>query len=574
MREIIYAAIVTISVLVTLQSAHTLYLTMYTWNRPPSEAGAPEHFQPPRLSFTVMLPARHEEAVIGTTIGRVARANYPPALMQILVICSADDEGTIAKAEEKITELTRRGARNVSLVVFRDGPVNKPHGLNAALAHADKDVVTIFDAEGDVHPDIFNVVNTVMVNEQVRVVQAGVQLMNFDSSWYSALNCLEYFFWFRSRLHYHAHTGATPLGGNTVFFERNVIAGLGGWDEHNLTEDADIGLRLSAAGEKIRVVYDDRYVTKEETPPTVRQFIKQRTRWSQGFMQTLKKGTWRELPTRRQRWLAFYTLAFPQAQALLGIYIPVSLLMMLSVKPPVLVALVSFLPVLTLFGHFLISAAGLYEFASAHDRKASPGVILQMAIGWLPYQLLISYACMRAVQRQLRGISNWEKTQHIGAHREPAHDRAGQLGEATSRVALFQAADEGSREGAGEGSQQGAGQGPQQGAGQGPQQGAGERFQHGAGEQGAGDRAARARAGARPGCDSRAGQRGPVPPGGGQVTEPPRPDRPGLRAAQRADHAWLAPLRVPPVHHGRGDIHRARVVGDQGEPAEPANLCL
>jgi glycosyltransferase XagB len=443
MRDIIYGVIVTISVLVTFQSAHTLYMTLYTWNRPPSEASAPETFQPPRLSFTVMLPARHEEAVIATTVGRVARANYPPGLMQILVICSADDEGTIAKAEEKITDLRRHGVRNVSLVVFHDGPINKPHGLNAALAQSVKDVVTIFDAEDDIHPEIFNVVNTVMVNEQVRVVQGGVQLMNFESSWYSALNVLEYFFWFKSRLHYHARRGATPLGGNTVFFARDLMVALGGWDETNLTEDADIGLRLSAAGERIRIVYDDRYVTKEETPPTIRQFIKQRTRWSQGFMQTLKKGTWRELPTRRQRRLAFYTLAFPQAQALLGLYVLFSLMTILSLKAPVLVALVSFLPVLTLLGHFLISVVGLYDFADAHDLKVSPTTIPRLAIGWIPYQLLISYASMRAVMRQLRGIRNWEKTQHVGAHRELADTRGLELGEEPSRVALF-------RQGAGE----------------------------------------------------------------------------------------------------------------------------
>jgi glycosyltransferase XagB len=443
MRDIIYGVIVTISVLVTFQSAHTLYMTLYTWNRPPSEASAPETFQPPRLSFTVMLPARHEEAVIATTVGRVARANYPPGLMQILVICSADDEGTIAKAEEKITDLRRHGVRNVSLVVFHDGPINKPHGLNAALAQSVKDVVTIFDAEDDIHPEIFNVVDTVMVNEQVRVVQGGVQLMNFESSWYSALNVLEYFFWFKSRLHYHARRGATPLGGNTVFFARDLMVALGGWDETNLTEDADIGLRLSAAGERIRIVYDDRYVTKEETPPTIRQFIKQRTRWSQGFMQTLKKGTWRELPTRRQRRLAFYTLAFPQAQALLGLYVLFSLMTILSLKAPVLVALVSFLPVLTLLGHFLISVVGLYDFADAHDLKVSPTAIPRLAIGWIPYQLLISYASMRAVMRQLRGIRNWEKTQHVGAHRELADARGLELGEEPSRVALF-------RQGAGE----------------------------------------------------------------------------------------------------------------------------
>jgi glycosyltransferase XagB len=434
MLNLIYGGILLVSVLVTVQSAHTLYLTLYTWGRPPYEASAPDELVPPRLSFTVMLPARHEEAVIQGTIARVAEANYPPELIQVLVICSADDEGTISQAGEKISELQREGLDGLSMVVFRDGPVNKPHGLNAALPHATNDIVTIFDAEDDINPDIFNVVNTVMEEEHVKVVQAGVQLMNFDSSWFSALNVLEYFFWFKSRLHYHARRGVIPLGGNTVFFDRGLITRLGGWDEHNLTEDADIGLRLSAARERIRVIYDARYVTREETPPTVAQFVRQRTRWSQGFMQTLRKGSWRNLSTRRQRWLAFYTLAFPHAQALLAIYVIFSVATMLAIKAPVLFALISFLPVLMLLAHFLISVVGLYEFTRTYDLKASPRDVIRMGIAWIPFQLVISYSALRALGRQMRGVNNWEKTQHIGAHRVPVAATEG-LREVTERAA-------------------------------------------------------------------------------------------------------------------------------------------
>jgi cellulose synthase/poly-beta-1,6-N-acetylglucosamine synthase-like glycosyltransferase len=423
-KEIVDGLLVVVSILVTIQSFHALYLTLYTWDRPKANAQAPDTFSPPTLSFTVMLPARHEEAVIQDTIGRVAEANYPPELLQVLVICSADDLGTIDKAEEKLDELRQYSTVNASLVVFEDGPVNKPHGLNCGLSLAVEDVVTVFDAEDDIHADIFNVVNTIMLEEDVGVVQSGVQLMDFDANWYSALNVLEYFFWFKSRLHYYSRLGAIPLGGNTVFFERELIARLGGWDEKNLTEDAEIGLRLSAAGERIRVVYDDRYVTKEETPPTLQAFIKQRTRWSQGFMQTLRKGTWRDLPTRKQRWLAWYTLSFPQAQALLAIYVPLSLLMMLVFKTPVLVALISYLPVAMLLAHFLTSAVGLFEFTDAHGLKASRKEVLHMAIAWIPYQLVVSYAALRAVRRQMKGASDWEKTQHIGAHRVGVYDTA------------------------------------------------------------------------------------------------------------------------------------------------------
>ena len=419
MTGVLFGLLAVVSVLLSVQAAYTLYMMIYTWDQPEAEklARAPDRLAPPTVTFTVMLPARHEEEVIQQTIRQVVQANYPPELLQVLVICSADDEGTVQEALHRIGLFQDEGLDIVDVVLFDDKPINKPHGLNHALRFARGDVVTIFDAEDDMHPDVFNIVNTVMYNEGVRVVQAGVQLMDYQSSWYSALNVLEYFFWFKSRLHYHAKYGSIPLGGNTVFFERDLLMALGGWDEDNLTEDADIGLRISAMGEKVRVIYDDRYVTREETPPTLQHFIKQRTRWSQGFMQTLNKGTWKQMPTRAQRWLAFYTLAFPNAQALLGLYVPVSLLMTFTVKAPVPLALVSYLPVLLLAAHFMINVLGLYEFAAAHGLPASPVMVLKMAVAWFPYQWVLAYAALRAFNRQVRGVSNWEKTAHVGMHR-------------------------------------------------------------------------------------------------------------------------------------------------------------
>jgi glycosyltransferase XagB len=416
---LIYLLLATVSVLLSVQATYTLYLMIYTWDQPTSyrRTRAPDRFGAPGKSFAVMLPARHEERVIQSTLERVVAANYPSSLIQIFVICSWDDAGTIARAEEKIEDLRNRGREGIELVVFQTGPINKPHALNSALPHASHDVVTVFDAEDDVHPDIFNVVNTVMLEEPVHVIQAGVQLMNYRSRWYSTLNVLEYFFWFKSCLHYYARFGSTPLGGNTVFFDRETLLGVGGWDENNLTEDADIGIRLSTRGESIRVVYDDRYVTREETPPTLGHFIRQRTRWSQGFMQTLAKGDWRRMPTRAQRWLAVYTLAFPLAQAVLGVYAILSLITILAVRAPVLVALISYIPVFLLCAHFVTTVIGLREFTEAHGLKASWGTILKMALSWFPYQLVLAYSALRAARRLMLGMNNWEKTAHVGAHR-------------------------------------------------------------------------------------------------------------------------------------------------------------
>lgn len=408
------------SLLLSLQAAYTVYIMLYTWDCPEAyeAAKAPRSFKPPQKSFTVMLPARHEEEVIQQTIERVVRTNYPRHLLEVIVICESGDLGTIEKAEEKIAHLKAEGIGNTRLVIFDDKPINKPHGLNVGFRDSHNEVVTIFDAEDEIHPDIFNVVNTVMLDEDVRIVQCGVQLMNFDSSWYSTLNVLEYFFWFKSRLHYHAKLGMIPLGGNTVFFKREVMEQLGGWDENNLTEDADIGIRISVLEEKVRVVYDDEYVTKEETPPTLGQFVRQRTRWSQGFLQTFKKGDWRHLQGFERQMMAMYTLGFPTIQSLLAAYVPVSLWMMFSVKMPVTVTIVLLLPSYLLMAHYMISVVGLYEFADAHNLKPSLQTPLVMAISYIPYQWVLAYAAFRATVREIRGINNWEKTAHVGAHRQ------------------------------------------------------------------------------------------------------------------------------------------------------------
>jgi cellulose synthase/poly-beta-1,6-N-acetylglucosamine synthase-like glycosyltransferase len=410
-----------LSILLILQSMHTLYLMLYTWDQREAheKSKVPAHFLPPQKSFTIMLPARHEEEVIQTTIERVVGANYPLSLLEVVVICSVDDTGTIGEAQKKVDQLRTAGIEAARVVSFSDRPINKPHGLNTGLHSTKNEIVTIFDAEDDIHPDIFNIVNTLMIEDPpVQVIQCGVQLMNYESHWFSTLNVLEYFFWFKSRLHYHARSGSITLGGNTVFFTRSILERVDGWDEYNLTEDADIGIRISCLREPVRVVYDDRYVTREETPPTVAQFVKQRTRWSQGFLQTLLKGEWKRLPTFSQRLLAFYTLAFPSAQAVLGVYVVASLFMMFTIKTPAGIAIILDLPFYLLLAHFLLSVIGLFEFTDAHGLKASWKTLFIMAIGYLPYQWMLSYSALRATMRQLRGINNWEKTKHVGAHRQ------------------------------------------------------------------------------------------------------------------------------------------------------------
>ncbi len=412
--EVLFLLIIT---LMSIQAIFNLRLRLFIWENPEHALlnRTPKTYHDPYFSFTILLPARHEEDVYRETIQKIYDLNYPKELMQIIAICREDDPGTIAEALAKINELHDS---HVQLLIFNDEPINKPHGLNLALRIARGDIVTIFDAEDEPHPNILNIINTTMINEDVDVVQSGVQLMNHNTRWFCFLNVLEYFFWFKSSMHFFARVGMIPLGGNTVFVRRKMLEQLGGWDENCLTEDADLGIRLSLAHARVRIIYDDAHVTREETPHTLEQFIKQRTRWNQGFIQILFKKEWVKLEKWPQRLLALYVLILPEMQAFFALLIPVSIIMFFFVKFPLWMAMFTFLPLYCLVLAVFIDLAGLREFLKAHKRRWSWREAVITALAFFPYQWILGIGALRAVYRYVRGTSNWEKTKHLGQHRD------------------------------------------------------------------------------------------------------------------------------------------------------------
>lgn len=409
-------ALVSISLVLVAQGLFTLYLTLYTWEDPArvNSNKSPKTYEAPQKSFTALLPARNEENVIAHTIRAVHGIDYPEELKETIVICRKDDEGTIAAAKKAIAEI---GSPNVR-IIHDSLPNNKPKKLNIGAGIAKNEVICIFDAEDEPHKDIYNIVNTVMVRKNADVVQCGVQLMNFASHWFSALNVLEYYFWFKSALRFFAKIGLITLGGNTVFFKKEWIDKIGGWDETCLTEDADVGLRLSQKGARIEVLYDQEHATREETPHNLENFIKQRTRWNQGFIQVLLKGEWLKLDTWAQRFLAFYLLFWPIVQSLLFLYIPVSLGLMFFIKLPVWATMITILPVYMLLLQLVTIIVAFYQFVGEYKLKHSWLFPLRILLWYFPYQFILGLSAYRAVWRLLSRQASWEKTTHVNAHRD------------------------------------------------------------------------------------------------------------------------------------------------------------
>ncbi len=303
---------------------------------------------------------------------------------------------------------------------------NKPKALNTALPHCRGDVVGVFDAEDDVAVDLLRNIDTLFRARHADVVQGGVQLMNFRSSWWSMRNVLEYFFWFASRLHFHARNRFIPLGGNTVFVRRDLLQFVGGWDEECLAEDCELGIRLSALGARTVVAYAAELATQEETPPDLKGLIRQRTRWNQGYLQVLRKGEWKVLPSRSERLLARYLLAMPFAQAFSGVMVPISAADDAAAARPRPVRDADADPARPAHRHRRdrgARAARVRPHVRAEGAAARPRVPRARA----PCPIRSCWPSRRCAPslRESRGQRGWEKTEHVGAHLELAPSRRG-----------------------------------------------------------------------------------------------------------------------------------------------------
>ena len=420
--------LVLVAALLTGVAFTTLAWMLHAWR-------TPQHLRATRfggrsagarpLRFTLLVPARHEEEVLGDTLDTLSALRYED--LEVLAIVGDDDEGTAAVAHAAAA----RHPGRIRVVVDSSVPKNKPKALNTALREVTGDVVGVFDAEDEVHEDLLAHIDARFHETGAEVVQGGVQLMNVHTTWWSMRNCLEYYFWFRSRLHFHAGQRFIPLGGNTVFARTDVLREVGGWDPECLAEDCELGVRLSTRGATVAVAYDPALVTREETPGTLPSLLKQRTRWNQGFLQVLAKGVWKELPTRRQRLLARYTLSMSFLQAFTGLMIPVSIGLILFAKVPTWVSLITFLPLVPTVVTLAVEAAGLQEFGRSYGVRIRLRDYVVLVLGTFPYQVLLAGAAVRAVWREKRGERGWEKTEHSNLHRPRAEEAVPALASVT-----------------------------------------------------------------------------------------------------------------------------------------------
>jgi glycosyltransferase XagB len=363
-------------------------------------------------SYTVLVAAYHEGEIINSTIRALEGLDYPRHRLDILLLLEAGDDETIRAAR------AARPASHIRIVVVPDAaPKTKPKACNYGLQLSSGELVTIFDAED--RPDPLQLRRAAVafsrMPPQIACLQARLQFHNEGQNvltrWFSA----EYVTWFAAVLPALVRLRApVPLGGTSMHVRRDVLEAVGAWDPFKVTEDADLGIRLWRAGYRTLVLDS---VTLEEANSDFINWVKQRSRWYKGYLQTWlvhmrqPRRLWRELGPAG--FLGFQVLvgSTPLLALLNPLFWLLTALWFLSGAHIVQVLFPAFVfyPALVsvVFGNFL----ALYRTMVSVRLADHPGLVISALV--LPiYWVFMSIAAMRAFLQLLVAPSFWEKTMH------------------------------------------------------------------------------------------------------------------------------------------------------------------
>lgn len=230
----------------------------------------------PRMALLV--PLYDEPEITARLLQRLERLDYPRDKLDVALILEAEDTRTQSALDSVQLPTWMR------VVTVPDGNLRtKPRAMNYALDFVQGEIVGIYDAEDAPAPTQLLDVATGFAGAKPNVgcLQGVLDFYNPRASWLTRCFTIDYAAWFRLILPGMVRLGlAIPLGGTTVFFRRNALESIGRWDAHNVTEDADLGIRLARHGFRTEFVAS---VTEEEATSDVRSWLKQRSRWIKGY---------------------------------------------------------------------------------------------------------------------------------------------------------------------------------------------------------------------------------------------------------------------------------------------------
>ncbi len=260
-----------------------VFLSVTGFLVPSKRPGVPTELDEKTLPlYTILVPLYRESKITLTHLTtHLQTINYPSDLLDIKMIVEGDDHETI----DIIKSLTLPSFFEIVRVPPGE-PRTKPKACNYALKFARGEYVTIYDAEDKPDPDQLKLALLTYrnANDDLACVQCELNFYNARENWLTRMFTMEYTFWFDLILPaMNKFKFPIPLGGTSNHFRLNTMEEMLAWDPYNVTEDADLGIRIYRLGNKTAVIPS---TTWEEATSRIVPWIKQRTRWIKGYMQT------------------------------------------------------------------------------------------------------------------------------------------------------------------------------------------------------------------------------------------------------------------------------------------------
>lgn len=364
--------------------------------------------------YTVLVPLYEEANMLEQITQNLTDLNYPADKLDIKIILEEDDNST----RSQIEKIHLPSHFDIVIVPACD-PRTKPKALNYALQSARGSLITIFDAEDQPDPDQLKKCAATFAasTEDLACIQAKLNYYNAPENWLTKQFTIEYTCLFDAFLPALERADLPiPLGGTSNHFRISALKTVGAWDAYNLTEDADLGMRLYRHGFTAKIIDSTTY---EEANCQLGSWIKQRTRWLKGWMQTyfvhMRRPIvlWRELGP--VKFFGFQTIIGGfVASALIHPIIALTLIYTLLTPSPPHTTMIAADTILGQIALFNLAAGYVAAFTlSWKALKQRKYEMLIPHIVFMPvYWLLISLAAHRAIYQLISAPFLWEKTAH------------------------------------------------------------------------------------------------------------------------------------------------------------------
>ncbi len=362
--------------------------------------------------YTILVPLYREANVVHKLVRAIARLDYPRSKLDIKLIVEEDDEET------------RDAIQNMNLpphfkvIVVPDAqPKTKPKACNYALIQAEGKYVVIYDAEDQPEPDQLKKVIVAYRKAEERIVCIQCKLnyynryQNLLTRWFT----IEYSSWFDLFMPgLDAADSPIPLGGTSNHLDREKLIELGAWDPFNVTEDCDLGIRLHKAGYKTAIVDT---TTFEEANSDLYNWIRQRSRWVKGYIQTWLVHMRHPLLLGRQMgWRSWWSFQLVVAGTFFGfllnpIYWTMSTVWLMTHAGVIRSFFPSYVYFVSAFGLYIGNFVFTYVSVAGALRRGFPDLVKYALLSPL-YWALMSVGAYKGLLQLFYRPYYWEKTVH------------------------------------------------------------------------------------------------------------------------------------------------------------------